>query len=165
MCCSPAPIRRRIPYWRARSWDCLGTLGLRRYPHGVIQFSRFIAYYGEIVGAVIWFPFTYIPYRKRWICPGISNLFEFFEISPQLVGSEITRTGQDFEKNIYPLNRVANENDKNITPFDKIHKSFSYPLTTRCWFFGRILRALPIFVTDFLQNYNLKHQKIYPSNR
>ena len=79
VCCSPAPIQRRIPYWRARSFDCLGTLGLRWYPHDVIQFSRSIADYCEIVGAVIKYPFTYIPYRKRRICPGISNFFENFK--------------------------------------------------------------------------------------
>jgi hypothetical protein len=79
VCCSPAPIRRRIPYWRARSFDCLGTLGLRWYPHDVIQFSKSIADYCEIVGAVIEYPFTYIPYRKRRICPGISNFFENFK--------------------------------------------------------------------------------------
>lgn len=84
---------RRFSYWRARFWDCLGTLGLRWYPHGVIQFSRFIAYYGEIVGAVILFPFTYIPYRKRWICPGISNFFWKFWNVP-LIGRQ-QKEGKD----------------------------------------------------------------------
>ena len=35
------------------------------------------------------------------------------------------------------------------TYFCEVYKLFSYPLTIRCWLFGKILRAFLIFVTDF----------------